>query len=239
MSVAFNYREAAQDDFLPSTRDDEGSASRTLGDARFDVCPTWLELAARHLSDARAAQHTRVTGSDCGNETAIAGAFEWEFEASLQAIVAYGIAVDAFAAAVQSRIQLPQSLSDEWRRDNTPRYVQISEVLRRAFSLSAGNAAGVRQCVGEILRFHDLAIDPSQKRNARIFHPEHRAAVEWRFAYFRYENALLIAQSTMRLIWELVACAKSNDAEVQNYADALRVKVEPLQYSGALKVKTW
>jgi hypothetical protein len=236
MSVAFNYREIPGDDPTLSVGSDE-TLSNVASAARFDVCPTWLELAIRHLSDAGAAQVSRV--AECRGTDGIAeiGMLQWEFEASLQAVVACGIAVQAFGAAIQSKVQLPQQVNDEWQRQGTPRYIQISEVLRRAFGLNAKNASGVRQCLGEILRFHDLAIDPSQKSGATVFHPGLSTAVEWRFAYFRYENALLIVRATLRLIWELVALGKPYEADVEKYVDGLRPKVEPLQNSVALKEK--
>ena len=154
MSVAFNYREIAGDDPTKSVPSAETSTNSVAGAARFDVCPTWLELAIRHLSDAGAAQVSRAAEGRDTHGIAEMGMLEWEFEASLQAIVACGIAVHAFGAAIQSNVQLPQSVSDEWQRQGTPRYIQISEVLRRAFELNAKNTSGVRQCLGEILRFH-------------------------------------------------------------------------------------
>jgi hypothetical protein len=196
--------------------------------AHFDVCPIWLELAVRHLSDAQVAQVARVAAWNGADETSKAGALEWEFEASIQAIVASAIAVDAFCAAVQTRVHLPQSLIDEWRDNHTPRYIQISEVLRRAFSLEPKNVTSLRQNLGEIFRFRDLAIDPSGKSDTPILHPELRVGVEWRFAYFRCENAVRIVKATLRLIWDLVASDKPKDADVQKYIDALRPRVERL-----------
>jgi hypothetical protein len=194
----------------------------------FDVCPTWLELAIRHLSDAQVAQVSRVAAWKGADEDSKAAALEWEFEASLQAIMASALALDAFCAVVQAKVQLPQSLIDEWRENCTPRDVQFSEVLRRAFSLAAKDASSLRQNLGEIFRFRDLAIDPSGKGDARILHPELRVGVEWRFAYFRCENALRIVRATLRLIWELVASDKPKDVDVQKYIDALRPKIELL-----------
>lgn len=237
MSAAFNFREIPDEDPTRSVVSDATLAGAAASAPRFDVCPTWLELAIRHLSDAGAAQVSRV--AECRGTDGIAemGMLQWEYEASLQAIVACGIAVHAFSAAIQSKVQLPQSVSDDWQRQGTPRYVQISEVLRRAFELNPKNASGVRQCLGEILRFHELAIDPSQKTGAPVFHPGLSAAVEWRFAYFRFENALLIVRATLRLIWELVALGKPNEPEIQKYVEGLRQKVEPLQNSVALREK--
>ena len=204
---------------------------------RFDVCPTWLELAIRHLSDAQVAQRERVAAWKGVDENSKAGALEWEFEASMQAIMASAIAFDAFCAAVQAKAQPPQSLIDQWREKRLPRHVQISEVLRNAFSLTAKEASNLRQNLGEIFRFRDLAIDPSAKSDAPILHPELRVGVEWRFAYFQCDNALLIVKATVRLICELVASRKPKDVDVQTYIDALRPRLERLQNSSALRAQ--
>ena len=153
---------------------------------------------------------------------------EWEFEASMQAIVAAATAVDAFCAAVQARVPLPQLQIDEWRDKRTPRYAQIAEVLSRALSLTPKAAGSLRRNLGEIFRFRDLSIDPTEKVDAPILHPVLGIAVEWRFAYFRYENALLIVQATMHVIEELVASGGPMDAEVQRYVNELRSRIEPL-----------
>lgn len=207
----------------------------TKASARFDICPTWLELAGRHLSDAQAARFARIAAWGGTNETAKLGALDWEFEASLQAIVACGTSVEAFGAAVESKIQLPQSLRDEGSDNGVPHTGRVAEAILKAFSLDSQAAIGVRQCIGEILRFRDLGIDPSHKGDDLIFHPELGAGVEWRFAYFRYENALSIAQATLWLIWKLVASGNPNDGGVQEYVDALRPRIEALKHTGPFK----
>jgi hypothetical protein len=156
----------------------------------------------------------------------------------MQATMASGIAVDAFYAMVQTRVPPPQSLIDEWRAKQTPRYIQISEVLRRAFSLEPKPVSSLRQALAEIFRFRDLAIDPSGKLDAQILHPELGVGVEWRFAYFRYQNALLIVKATLQLIAELVASGYPKDADLQNCLDALRARVEPLRNANALRTQT-
>jgi hypothetical protein len=217
--------------------DAEPVSSPTSSHVHFDVCPTWLELAIRHLSDAQVAQGARIETWRDADENSKTGALKWEFEASIQAIMASGIAVDAFYAVVQTRVHLPQSLTDEWRDKRTPRYIQISEVLRRAFSLEPKNVSSLRQTLAEIFRFRDLAVDPSGKMDAQILHPELGVGVEWRFAYFRYQNALLIVKATLRLIAELAAAGKPKDADLQKYLDALRSSVEPLQNANALRAR--
>jgi len=199
----------------------------------FDVCPTWLELAIRHLSDAQVAQVARIEAWKSADENTKAGALQWEFEASMQAIVAAAIAIDALYAAVRPKVKLPPLLVEKWREKHTPLYIQTSEVLRRALSLTPRAARALRQNLGEISRFRNLAIDPSGTTDAPVLHPELRVGVEWRFAYFRCDNALLIVKVTLRLILELLASGKPQDAEVQAYVNALWSRVEPLQNSNA------
>jgi len=203
----------------------------------FDVCLTWLELAVRHLSDAQVAQVARIEAWNDPDEYSRIAALKWEFEASIQAILASGVAVDAFCAVVQTKVQLPQSLIDEWREKCTPHCIQISETLRRAFSLEPKNVSSLRQNLGEIFRFRDLAIDPSAKMDVQILHPELGVGVEWRLAYFRYQNALLIVNATLRLFAELAALHTPKDADLQKYIDALRSSVEALQNSNALRAQ--
>jgi hypothetical protein len=203
--------------------------------ASFDMCPTWLELAIRHLSDAQVAQVARVAAWKGADENSKAGTLKWEFEASMQSIMASSIAVDAFCAIVQTKVQPPQSVIDQWRETRIPRHAEISEVLRIAFSLTATEASNLRQNLGEIYRFRDLAIDSSSKSDAPILHPELRVGGEWRFAYFRCENALLIVRATLRLLRGLVVSNKPKDADVQKYIDVLRSRFERLQNSNALR----
>ena len=225
-------------DLVVATGQDADAASSTTSPVHFDACPTWLELAVRHLSDAQVARDARIAAWRNAGHHSRTGALEWEFEASMQATMASGIAVDAFYAMVQSRVHPPQSLIDEWRDKQTPRYIEVSEVFRRAFSLDPKNVSGVRQTLAEIFRFRDLAIDPSGKMDAQILHPELGVGVEWRFAYFRYQNALLIVKATLQLIAELVASGYPKDADLQKYLDALRARVEPLRNANALRTQT-
>jgi hypothetical protein len=201
------------------------------------VCPIWLELAVGHLSDAQVARASRVATWDAADDYSKAEALKWEFESSIQAITASGIALDAFCAMVQNRIHLPEALVAEWHQKCTPRHVQIAEVLRRAFSLTPRTLNSLRQSLEEILRFRDLAIDPSRKMSAMILHPELDVGVEWRFSYFRYQNAQLIVNATVRLISQLVAWCKPEDAGLQKYMDALRPSLDPIEKANVLKAQ--
>jgi hypothetical protein len=210
-------------------------AADSTAHVRFDVCPTWLELAIRHLSDAQVAQVARVTAWRGADENSKAGALEWEFEASIQSIMASSIALDAFCTAVQTKVQQPQSTISQLREKRISHHAELSEILRIAFALTTKEVTNLRLNLGEIFRFRDLAIDSSSKSGAPILHPELGAGGEWRFAYFRCENARLIVRATLQLIWELVASDKPKDAHVQNYVDVLRSRLDRLRNSDALK----
>lgn len=224
-------------DLVRATRPEPQPAGSATSHTQFDMCLTWLELAIRHLSDAQVAQVARIETWNDADDHSRLGVLKWEFEASIQAIVASEVALDAFCAVVQAKVQPPQSLIDEWREKRTPRCVQISETLRRAFSIEPRKVSGLRQNLGEIFRFRDLAIDPSAKMDVPILHPELGVGVEWRFAYFRYQNALLIVKATLGLIAELAALDKPRDAELKKYTDALRSSIEPLQNANALRTR--
>lgn len=231
------YRETTPEMFARRTAMSLGEAAKSATDliayVHFDACPSWLELAIRHLSDAQVAQVARAQAWNGEDEDAKAGALQWEFEASVQAIVAAANAIDALCAAVRPKVKLPQLLVEKWREKRTPRHIQAAEVLRRALSLTPRAASALRQNLCEISRFRNLAIDPSGATDAPVLHPELRVGVEWHFAYFRCANALLIVKVALRLILELLASGKPENAEVQAYANALWSRLEPLQHSNA------
>jgi hypothetical protein len=220
---------------LVGAMQDAEPANSPSAHAHFDACPIWLELAVRHLSDAQVGRDARIEAWRGADERSRTGALEWEFEASLQAIMAAATAVDSMYAAVQKKVPLPQPLIDEWRDSRAPRDVRISDVLSLAFSLEPSHASSARQALAEIFRFRDLAIDPSGKIDAQVLHPELGVGVEWRFVYFRYESAALIVKATVRLVTELVASAHPHDADLRKYVDALRPRLEALQNANALR----
>jgi hypothetical protein len=204
---------------------------------RFDACPTWLELAVRHLSDAQVARDARIASWRGADDRSQSGTLLWEFEASMQATMACAITVDALYAVVQTRVPLPQSLIDQWRVKQTPRHVRIADVLGRAFALEPTNVGVVAQTLEEIFRFRDLAIDAPGKMDAKMLHPELGVEVESRFTYFRCDNALLIVKATVRLVTELVALADTPDAVLQKFIGALRSRLGPLQNANALRIQ--
>ena len=208
------------------------STSNVILHVRFDVCPTWTELALRHLDDAKARRTAREIAWAGTNEEDKAASLEREFEASMQAVMAAAIALDAFYSLMQTHVQLPPSLVTRWRTKRTARYSQVTEILRRAFHLKPEGTAVLRQNLKEIYRLRDLAVHPSGKIEAPILHPEINVGVEWRFAYFRAHNAELIVNAATRILWDLAHGGKPKDSKIQEYMAALRQRLAELFPTG-------
>ena len=199
----------------------------------FDVCPTWLEIAARHAKEANERKLARVAAWNSTDEAAKAETLEREFEASMQAIMAAAIAIDSFYANLRDAVNISQEDIARWRGNNTARYKQISEVLRRAFTLQNRHAVNLRKAIKKIFRFRDLAVHPSGDVSAPILHAELQVGVEWRFAYFRAENAEALVNLTSQIIRKLIGNGKPANPEVERYAKSLHERLSPQDTPGS------
>ena len=207
---------------------DEGKLAGSLTlHVHYDVCPTWLELASRHLSDAEERKRARIAAWNSDDQEARAATLEAEFKSSMQAIMAAAIAINSFYAALRERTNIPDETIQAWRKNKTARYKQIVEVLRRAFSLIPRDCAKLRQNVKEIFKVRDMAIHPIGNVAAPVLHPELQVGVEWRFALFRADNAEAIVGGARSIVHELVAKGKPSTPEVQRYIDGLGDLIKP------------
>lgn len=199
---------------------------------RFNICPTWVELSLRHLEDAKIKRAEREAAWAGTNESLKGSALEREFEASMQAIMAAAIAIDAFYSIIQTHVVLPPSLVEQWRTKRTSRYSQVTEVLRRAFRLKTKGTTALRQNLKEIFRLRDLAVHPSGKIEAPILHPELNVGVEWRFAYFRAKNAEFVVNTATWILWDLAREGKSKDTKIVEYTSNLKLRLAELFPNG-------
>lgn len=211
--------------------DGKVTSSLTLH-VRFDVCPKWIELALRHRADANEKRIARAAAWAGTNEEFKAATLEQEFEASMQAIMAAAISIDAFYSLIQPHVQLPPSLVERWRTERTARYSQVTEVIRRAFHLKPKGTAALRHNLKEIFRLRDLAVHPSGKIEAPILHPEIGVGVEWRFAVFRAHNAELAVNAATGMLWDLAHNGKPKDGKIVEYMNTLRQRLAELFPSG-------
>jgi hypothetical protein len=212
---------------------DDGKVTGNLTlHVRFDVCPTWSELSLRHLEDAKVRRSAREAAWAGTDEQQKAATLEREFEASMQAIMAAAITIDAFYSVLQMHVQIPAGVLQKWRAKRTARYSQVTEVIRRAFHLKPKGTAALRQNLKEIYRLRDLAVHPSGKIEAPILHPELNVGVEWRFAYFRAHNAELIVNAATWILWDLAHGGRPKDSKIVEYMAGLRTRLAELFPTG-------
>lgn len=192
---------------------------------QFDVCPTWVELSLRHLNVAIEARANRQAAWASTDAVAKGETLEREFEASMQAMMAAAIALEAFYAIVQPLVVLPSTLVERWRINKTARYKQVAEVIRQAFQLQPKATVALRANLKKIYKLRDLAVHPSGKIEAPIYHPELDVDVEWRFVYFQASNAEVIVNGATWILWCLCHDGKPNNANVVKYADNLKQRL--------------
>ncbi|WP_242101932.1 hypothetical protein [Lysobacter sp. M2-1] len=199
---------------------------------RFDVCPTWMELALQHTDKSVEARKNREKVWKESDEDAKAAALEREFEFSMQAVMASAIALDAFYSILVQHVLIPPSMLKKWRTTRTSRYSQVTEVLRRAFNLKPQAVKAIRGNLKEIYRFRDLAVHPSGKIEAPTYHPELDVGVEWRFAFFRASNAEQVSNIATWIIWELSKNGSPKDHDVKEYVTNLNARLDQIFPSG-------
>lgn len=198
----------------------------------FDVCPTWCELAVAHCAEAKSRGISRAVAWSGTNENKKGETLEREFEASMQAIMAAAIAVDAFYAVVQPHVTVPENLLRAWRDKRTARYIQITEILRRGFRLKKQGTQVLKQNLKELFRYRDLAVHPSGKIGEPILHPELDVGVEWRFAYYRAANAEALVNVATAMIWDLAHNGKPANDGVGKYMDSLKPRLASIFPNG-------
>jgi hypothetical protein len=205
---------------------------------RFDVCPTWVQLSLVHLKNAIACRAARQAAWAAPDNDARAATLEREFEASMQAVMAVAIAVDAFYSTLQPNVAIPESMLTRWRENRTARYSQVTETIRRAFGLKPKNAAVLRANLKDVYHLRDLAVHPSGKIEAPILHPELGVGVEWRFAYFRAQISESVVHGATGILWELAHNGKPKNTKIQEYLATLRPRLAELFPDGHPRTTT-
>lgn len=203
---------------------------------RFDVCPTWIQVAKRHLDDAQVAKARRDEAWSGSDQDAKARALEVEFEASMQAIMAAAISWDALYAILREHVTIPPAMAEKWRRGRTARYTQVAETVRRAFVLKPKGASLLRSNLKALYSFRDMAVHPSGKIAAPLLHPELDVSMEWRFVYFRARNAEMAVLGAAGMLWDLATNGRSKDAKITEYQKTLLARLQEIFPAGAPQI---
>jgi hypothetical protein len=204
--------------------DGKSTGSMTIH-VSIDMCAPWIEIALRHLNDAVAAKALRVQAWAGTDEVAKARTLVSESEASMQAMMAGAIAWDAFYGALSEYVILPVEMRERWRKNRTARPTQVAELVCRAFKISPKGMATLRTNLKEVYRFRDLAVHPSGQLRAPVFHPELGVSVEWRFAYFRCENAKIAVDAATAMLWDLATRGKLKLSKLEAYISPLKARI--------------
>jgi len=156
---------------------------------RMDIWNHWLYVAreARDKSEV-ALKNVRAAASD-NDDPRLSVALEEEFRQSMMAISSAAFAIDSFYASVVDRHgRHPQA--SEWRVNKLARYKQVFETLRWTWNIKPEPANQIRDALKQLYRFRDFAVHPPSSFQQPIQRPDIDRGVEWRFIYFRAENAV-------------------------------------------------
>lgn len=196
--------------------------------AALDVIPHWLAIALKHLHIA-GAEHAclSLAWQEQANDE-IARILEAEFMASMQAIMAAAISMDAFYARVKEHVVIPSPMRDAWRQKGTARYKQAYETIRRGFKVRKEALPRVREALKEIYRFRDLAVHPDPQLAQPLKHPDLGVGTEWRFVYYRFENAKGLVNVSLSLIIQLLNSPKPNNSDLKRYTQESLPLLQPL-----------
>lgn len=205
---------------------------------RFDVCPSWIQIANSHLDRALEAEKNRNSAWTSTDENLKAKALENEFEASMQAIMSAAIAWDAFYEILKQYVDISEQTIKTWQQKRTARYKQVLETIRCAFSLKPKATALLRKNLKEIYKYRDLAVHPSGKIQEPILHPELDVGIEWRFVYFRAYNAKVIVSNTGSIIWELANKHQPTHPKIAEYQKTLINRLQEIFPTGPIQSKS-
>lgn len=213
--------------------DEEGklSADPVNLHVHFDVCPSWLDLAFKHVLESEERNAEVIAAWKTPDDERLSGALEAEFEAGMQAMMSGAIAIDAFYASVKEKISLPKDLTKIWREKKTARHIQIAEVMRRAFLMDEKSFHQFRDSLKGIMRLRDMAVHPSGKIDEPILHPELKLGLEWRFVTFRFQNAKNVVAACLSIIAQLVLRPRDEYEHLKNYCAGLEPRINPLAVS--------
>ncbi len=194
-----------------------------------DMSPYWLEIAYQHLLATEAAHVDLMAAKEARDDEQIAAALQKEFVSGMQAIMASGVAIDAYYASVKDHIELPEDLMKAWRENGTARYKQIAEVLKRAFPMSQESAKHLRDILEQNLKFRDKAVHPKYGTTAPLLHIELNKVSDWRYAVFRFYNAKAIVGLTLSIIYQTASKPFTDKHDrLRSYCEELIVNIDPI-----------
>ena len=195
---------------------------------RMDLVRHWLRIGTGHVAAARRARLALEVAAT-GQAKEAYPLLEAEFHASMQAVTAAAISIDALYSHVKERIDVPALHQAAWAKNQTARWKQTSEVFRLAFTLAnRQDYRGLREGIREIFRFRDWAVHPPADSRLLVHNAVLGRATEWRFSAFRYENARTAMRSSLALAHNLSAVPQAKWKHLKTYCENLHAATSAL-----------
>lgn len=165
----------------------------------FNVVPYWLRIASDNLTQSRTAflklKDEWGEDSETQHDLLIS-----EFLPSMQVIVACATAFDALYGMLKPFAKISDQTLASWKTNKTSRAAQIAEVIRQTHRLKPARSNEFRQAIKAIFKTRDEAVHPSNKLRRTALRPELGVGVDWNFATYRYENAKLSFENTIKIV---------------------------------------
>ena len=192
-----------------------------------DLYVYWLRIAIDHVERAELAHERLLETWDpqAGQATAF---LEDEFSASMQAITAAAVAVDALYAVVREMLPIDQGTIDSWRSNRLSRPKQVAEVFRRAFLVGPKSFEEIRRLLIELYKWRDWCVHPPSGYRDPVRYDELKVATEWRFVAFRAENARNAVAIALSLIAQLLTRPRPKLKELAEHCEGVSPLMEPL-----------
>lgn len=195
------------------------------------MCPYWLRIAYDHLLATEKNSVALIDAKRRNSNDEMGDALKLEFASGMQAIMASGIAIDAFYASVKEYVSIPLETTKAWRENRKARYKQASEVFRIAFHLDKAEAHELREVIKSIYDSRNRAVHPSPGASALALHPQLNKMTNWRYAAFCFQYAKTIVSFAVQIVCRLAGSPREADyisSDLMNYCKTLLVDVEPL-----------
>jgi hypothetical protein len=145
-----------------------------------------------------------------------------ELIASMRAITAAAFAIDGFYATVKARSpKHPQQ--DEWNRKGTARHKQVADTFRVMLRINKpATVKDIKSRVSQIFRCRDLAVHSGSKFREPVYRPDLNVDLDWHFAIFRRENAVLATAMTIGMFDSLVSYMNRGSKELAEQKQGAR-----------------
>ena len=204
--------------------DEEGKSSGNLVlSTAYNVVPIWLKIAHDNLKQSKLASSAipERWDEDSDNQKQL---LMREIAPSMQVIVACGIALDGLYDTLRPHAKLTTEEIEAWKRKKTSRAKQISEVFRRTHKLEKETFNEFFACIDEVMKFRDRAVHPSLKLKNSCSRPDINVAVDWKFSAYRFTNAEVCFNNTVKLVaflYENRSISTKIDKSLSNIIEAL------------------